>query len=205
MKSIRRKSISDVFLDRWSLKLLLASAVEVYPYESMGLLWGIKSYRTLTRKKNRVISIKSVYPIQTVHRGYTQVDWGNQAAKERLLNTLKTLKAGMVGEFHSHTKGGALATLSDADINYYLRESQEGREILGNDWIELIVRINKHETNCVIEEPIYGNYNYKKAEKFHINSGDNTYDITLSAYFIKEKQNEPITIQGSVWINWPIT
>jgi proteasome lid subunit RPN8/RPN11 len=202
---IRRRAISNVFIDKWNLKSLLASAVEVYPRETMGLLWGIKSYRKMERIKKRCLSIKSVYPIQTVKRGYTQVDWGSQEAKKRLLNIVKAVEAGIVGEFHSHPKDGATSSLSADDMHYYLRESRNGREILGKDWIELVIRVNEIRQKSGNEEPVYGNYSYKKAERIRVNSGENTYDITLSAWFIKQtNDNEIFPFQGTVWIEWPI-
>ena len=110
----------------------------------------------------------------------------------------------MVGEFHSHTKDRSSATLSNGDIDYYLRESQEGREILGKDWVELVVRINEIETEGANPGSIYGNYQYKKAERLHIKSSEKTYDLTLSAWFIKQKNDEINPIQGTLWIEWPI-
>jgi transposase len=190
-------------VDKWSVKSLLASAVEVYPRETMGLLWGAKSYRKENGKKKHFLSVKSIFPIQTVCRGYTQVDWGNQAAKKRLLNILKSLRAGIVGEFHSHTKEGTFASLSADDVHYYLRESRDGREILGKDWIELVVRINENQTQET-NETIYGDYHYRKAERLYVNSADKSYDVTFSAWFIKQRNDKIIPVQGTVWIDWPI-
>ncbi len=101
--------LSDVWVNRWVLKLLVSSAVEVYPRETMGLLWGVKEYKKLSRKRKRVLSVKAVYPIQTARRTLTSVDWGNKSAKIRLLNTLRSIRVGIIGEFHSHTKVGAVA------------------------------------------------------------------------------------------------
>jgi hypothetical protein len=109
-----------------------------------------------------------------------------------------------VREYHSHPKQGALASLSDDDLNYCLRENQEGRKILGRDWVEIVVRINETKTKGNNQETIYENYNYQKAERFYISSADKTYDVTLSAWFIKQKQDEIDPVQGTVWIEWPI-
>lgn len=170
----------------------------------MGLLWGVKGYRKLDRRKRRVLSIKSVYPIQTARRMPTNVDWGNKNAKIRLLKTLKSIQAGIVGEFHTHTKVGAMAQPSSDDLSYYLRESLAGREIMGRDWIEMVARISEHEVDSSYEEPIYGNYYYGRAERFHGGLLDKTYDITLSTWFIKQRNDEPVARQGTVWIEWPI-
>ena len=50
--------LSDVWVNRWVLKLLVSSAVEVYPRETMGLLWGVNEYKKLSRKRKRVLSVK---------------------------------------------------------------------------------------------------------------------------------------------------
>jgi hypothetical protein len=57
-----RDMLSDVWVNRWSLKLLVSSAVEVYPRETMGLLWGVKSYRKSDRKKRRVYQVRVSNP-----------------------------------------------------------------------------------------------------------------------------------------------
>ncbi len=185
--------------------MLVSSAVEVYPRETMGLLWGVKEYKKLGRKKRRVLSVKAVYPIQTARRAPTSVDWGNKSAKIRLLNTLRGIRVGIIGEFHSHTKVGAVAQPSSEDLRYYLRESLAGRKIIGKDWIEMVIRISEYKVDSFQKETVYGNYRYRKAERFHVRLSDKTYDITLSAWFIKPKSNRLIARQGIVWIEWPIT
>ena len=196
--------LSDVWVNRWVLKLLISSAVEVYPRETMGLLWGVKEYKKLSRKRKRVLSVKAVYPIQTARRTLTSVDWGNKSAKVRLLNTLRSIRVGIIGEFHSHTKVGAVAQPSSEDLRYYLRESLAGREIIGKDWIEMVIRISEYKVDPSQKEPVYGNYKYRKAERFHVRLSDKAYDITLSAWFIKSKNGRLTTRQGTVWIEWPI-
>jgi hypothetical protein len=65
---------SDVYINKWSLKTLIVSVVEVYPRETMGLLWGTNRRRELAGKNRNAISVKTVYPIQTVSRKFTNVD-----------------------------------------------------------------------------------------------------------------------------------
>ena len=137
------------------------------------------------------------YPVQTADRKCFSVDWGNQAAKNRLLNTLGGMKVGVIGEYHSHTKVGYAASLSSIDLGYYLRESISGRDIIGNDWIELIIRISEKEAEAD-EASIYGDYNYIKAERFKISLPSKLYDITLSGWFIESKNDKPTSRQGTV-------
>lgn len=196
--------LSDVWVNRWVLKLLVSSAVEVYPRETMGLLWGVKGYKKLGRKRRRVLLVKAAYPIQTARRAPTSVDWGNKSAKIRLLNTLRSIRVGIIGEFHSHTKVGAVAQPSSEDLRYYLRESLAGREIIGKDWIEMVIRISEYKVDPSQREPVYGNYRYRKAERFNVRLSDKAYDITLSAWLIKPKNDRFIARQGTVWIEWPI-
>jgi len=86
----------------------------------------------------------------------------------------------MVGEFHSHTKVRVRAQPSSDDLSYYLWESLAGREIMGRDWIEMVLRISEHEGGSPYGEPVYGNYSYRRAERFHVGLSDKTYDISLS-------------------------
>jgi len=196
--------LSDVWVDRWSLKSLVASAVEVYPRETMGLLWGVRSQRELEERKRRILSIKSVYPVQTARRKLSNVDWGNEAAKRRLLNVLQIMGVGIVGEFHSHPKAGTLAQPSSDDLHYYLRESVAGRDITSRDWIEMVIRIRDYVGGPSYAEPVYGKYNYRRAERFHIAVQDKVYDITLSAWVIELEEGKVVPNQGTVWIEWPV-
>jgi len=196
--------LSDVWMDRWSLKSLVASAVEVYPRETMGLLWGVIRRRKLDGRKRRILSIKFAYPIQTARRKFTNVDWGNETAKRRLRDVMSSIRVGIVGEFHSHTKAGAVAQPSISDLRYYLRESLSRPEIIGRDWIEMVVRIREHVGRPSYEDSVYGNYNYRRAERFSVVLSDKVYDITLSPWFIESSNGEPAPRQGIVWIEWPI-
>jgi len=76
---------------------------------------------------------------------------------------------------------------------------------MGRDRVEMVVRISEHKVDSPYEEPVYGNYKYRRAERFHVGLPDKTYDITLSAWFIKTRNGELVARQGTVWIEWPIT
>jgi len=97
-----------------------------------------------------------------------------------------------------------VAQPSSEDLRYYLRESLAGREIIGKDWIEMVIRISEYKVDPSEKEHVYGNYRYRKAERFHVRLSDKAYDITLSAWFIKSKNGRLTTRQGTVWIEWPI-
>ena len=197
------KPTEDIWIDRWSLKTLISSAIEVYPRETMGLLWGTSRQRKFEGKKRKVLSVKSVYPVQTADRKYTKVGWGPDMAKERLLNSVKGLNIGVLGEYNSHTRTPSSAHLSPDDHEYYENEIYFGRNILGKDWIELLIRINEKD-NKSNKSSIRSKYTYQKAERFLIDLPPRTYDLTLSGWFIESSDDEISSRKGTVWIDWPI-
>lgn len=110
---------------------ILASALETYKRETIGLLFGSKS--------KKIIRVKLAFPPQTAKRFFARAEITSKAEK-RLISIFQNFAhMKLLGFFHSHPEWGDImgeTKLSEDDIN-----SLEVGEI------EIVISINKTKRN----------------------------------------------------------
>ncbi len=132
MKMTDIKNCREVELSGAAYYNMIRSAVEVYPLEGGGNLFG----KVLQK---RIITVNA-YPLQTMKRMPSSVEYGDESAVVRLRSledaiSANGVKTKQIGGYHSHPR--------DDDINPTPRDSKFARlelEELNNDyWLEVIL------------------------------------------------------------------
>ncbi len=181
----------DIFLDPKSLKTLLVSAVEVYKKETNGFLAGRPVLKRIKGKEKPVISLQTIYPLQTADRKPSQVLHGSDLAHKRTLSSLTALKMPLVGGFHSHTDYlpdiEVYPELSEGDLEHIHDEMKKMKKFGYNldPWLELLLTIKQKEYIRPQKSGITTNTYKRKLGCTIITEPKQGYKITLSGYWLQ--------------------
>lgn len=123
---------------------ILASTLETYKKESIGLLFGSKS--------KKIIKVKLAFPPQTAKRFFARAEIDTKAEK-RLISIFQNFAhMKLLGFFHSHPEWG--------DIMGEIKLSEEDINSLQNGEIGIVITINKtkrnHEWHYNIDKTLSG-------------------------------------------------
>jgi proteasome lid subunit RPN8/RPN11 len=159
---------------------MLRSVIETFPRESTGDLIG---------KKNRdYFTMSNAYPIQTSQRKPTQVTYGNNQARKRLINFNHAVDLGglwprVIGGYHSHPNG-IMAKLGDSDLEFI----QEEMEMLKRKyWIEIILLIKSIDYSRPREIGEFLREQNSHLKLVMVDTPNHAYHITLFTYKVDEK------------------
>ena len=103
---MRSKHVTEVFIRKNPFITMVASAVEVYPKECLGVLFGHRTQNTAI--------VEQAFCYQTAERTEYSVevkDKEKESCCKLLLEKLTSLE--LLGEFHSHPKGTTRLTSCD--------------------------------------------------------------------------------------------
>lgn len=183
----------DVFINPKSLKTLVLSAVEVYNRETNGFIAGKPVLKKIRGKEKAVISLQTVYPLQTAERKPSQVVHGNDLAHRRAIASLSAMKIPIIGGFHSHTDyhptQDAPPELSKGDLDHIhdemknLKTLRKGREM--RRWLEIILSIKKKSYSKSQKNKMKINSYKKRLGCTVITEPYKGYKITLAGYWIQ--------------------
>jgi proteasome lid subunit RPN8/RPN11 len=162
-------------------RLLLASALEVYPNETNGFL--------LCRPRSERIVVDGIYTIQTAIRKRGEVEHGNVSAVGRVLSTISVMEGnGFVGGYHSHPDH--VPRLTKTDLNYIEGEMERLRKhgIKLKKWLEIVIGVRKKQ----YKHPTKAGWRYRTEEKSGITlklsktngSARHRYNIAMAAYWV---------------------
>ncbi|MCW4011282.1 MAG: hypothetical protein NWF05_11815 [Candidatus Bathyarchaeota archaeon] len=138
------------------------------------------------------MSLDVAYPVQTGESGKSSWSPGNQAAYNRIKDTINSMNFQIIGEYHSHING--TPELSKDDKEFIKEEADSFRKngVEIRNWLEMILKIEskkytrKHAQSCDCSY-------LKKRIRFNIrgiNSPLVGYSITIGTYqYNLETQN----------------
>jgi proteasome lid subunit RPN8/RPN11 len=132
-------AFGNVHLTARARTSLIASAIEVYPRETNGIL-------LCEPRAGYKVVIDGVYSIQTAERKWSSVKHGNVSAIRRMSGVVSLLDGrSFIGGFHSHPDSDA--ELSYEDVEHILEEMKRFRE-LGVEiqrWLEVVVSVTRRD------------------------------------------------------------
>jgi len=169
-----------IFIKKNCLDILVASAIEVFPRETNGLLIG--------RNYKRILNVNMAYPIQTDNRKPTYVEHGNLSALNRLLNAMITMEKPLIGGFHSHPYPNGYIKLTKDDIDFVKEEIERIHKLNNkkmNTWLELVMSVKKKQYKRMVD---IGTFIEKDDGKIRIlirNEDYTGFDIKIGGYAIK--------------------
>ncbi len=181
----------DIYLNPKSLKTLVASAIEVYNRETNGFISGKLVLKKIKNRDKPLISLNTVYSLQTSERKPSQVVNGNALAHKRAVTSLAAMNIQLIGGFHSHTDYNPdfnpYPELSTDDVNFIGDEmkhlNNSGHNI--HHWLELLMAVKKKEYSSAHEKGIKINP-LKKRLGLEITTDPYTsYKITLAGYWLQ--------------------
>ena len=186
---------------------LVASAIEVYPYETTGLLTGKVSKRKVSGRNRKMIVLQTAYPIQTAERRTAEVDpLKNRRAFLRAFNSIVVIpRFHVAGEYHSHPKKSA--ELSDDDIGYIAERLEDiykqGDLLLDKPrWLEVILGITKRDyVKSVDRGWSYSNYSRKARCLIKIPPRKG-FEITFGAFWIYKEDKRIVKKETDIYIPW---
>ncbi len=136
-----------VFIERDCLEVILASAIEVFPRETNGLLMGGRLVKKVRGRSIGIFTLRMSYPVQTAERKPSYVEHGNIAAVERLLKSLCAMGKNIAGGYHSHPEPRPHTRLTKSDMDFIGDEMKRYRDCKGfrgwRKWIELVISVKK--------------------------------------------------------------
>ncbi len=162
------------------LDMIIASAVEVCPRETNGLLIG--------RLLNGTIRVKTAYPFLTDNRKPSFVEHGNISAMNRLFGTLSTMKKPLIGGYHSHPYPNGNIKLTKSDMDFI--EEELGRlgkfgQLGGMErWVELVLSVKRKDYEKLPATGRYfynGNGNIRVAVRMGNYTG---FDVKIAGYVL---------------------
>jgi proteasome lid subunit RPN8/RPN11 len=196
-KSVKTKrkqenDMRDIFIESHAFKELITSAIEVYNRETNGVLLGHKTFKAIKGEKKNVVSIKNVYPFQMERRTPSEVTHGNIAAFKRVLRTIDSFEAEIVGGYHSHTPPYDVVRLSHGDIKSIKEDIEAmlkiGHRRVAKGWIEILMSIKRKEYKKPRTREWYI-CDYIKKLRCYLRTHEKIgYDVLLSAYWIYPKK-----------------
>lgn len=194
-RKARRKQgneLRDIFIESLSFKELITSAIEVYNRETNGVLLGRKTFKEIKGEKKKVVSIKNVYPLQMERRTPSEVIHGNIAAFKRVLRTIDSFDAEIVGGYHSHTPPYYVVRLSRGDIKSIKEDIEAMLKIgytkMAKGWIEILMSIKRKEYKKPSGREWYICDYIKKLRCYLRTQKKIGWDILLSAYWVYPKR-----------------
>ena len=181
----------DIFLDSKSLKTLVVSAIEVYNRETNGFISGKVSVKKIRGKEKPVLSLQTVYPLQTAERKPSHVVNGNDLAHRRAVSSLSAMGIPLVGGFHSHTDYSQdfspYPELSANDVDF-IGDEMKQLNLNGHNthkWLELIMSVKKKEFSSSHKKGIRINPFKRKLGLEIITTPYTSYKITLAGYWLQ--------------------
>ncbi len=183
--------MKDIFIDPEQLKTLLVSAVEVYKKETNGFLAGKPVLKKIKGKEKPVVSLETVYPLQTAERKPSQVIHGSDLAHKRTLSSLTALKMPIIGGFHSHTDYlpdvEVYPELSEGDLEHIHDEMKRMKKFGYNldPWLELLLTVKEKEYLRPQKLGIKTNTYKRKVSCTVITEPKKAYRLTLSGYWLQ--------------------
>ncbi|MEM0342769.1 MAG: Mov34/MPN/PAD-1 family protein [Thermoplasmata archaeon] len=142
MVSKNEQDALPVVLEPYAFSSILVSAIEVHSRESLGFLIGHVDRQFIGGKMTDCLSVHASYPVQSAERGRCMVGFGNIAARQRAMGTVRAVGFELIGGFHSHTEGAP--RLSDEDIDAILEEMVEDYSKMGlKKWLEIVVGVER--------------------------------------------------------------
>ena len=181
----------DVYLDPKSLKTLVVSAIEVYNRETNGFISGKFSVKKIKGHEKSILSLYTVFPLQTADRKPSQVVNGNNLAHIRAVSSLSAMNMPLVGGFHSHTDYSQdfspYPELSSDDVNFIEDEmkhlNNNGHNI--HKWLEILMTIRKKDYSSAHKKGIK-TVSFKNKIGLNIVTNPYTsYKITLAGYWLQ--------------------
>jgi hypothetical protein len=129
-----------LILSPQTLTTLALSAIEVFPNETGGQLWG--------KINGEIYYPEMIYPLQTGKRSPRSFDSGNQSAIKRIKDIELALrgepfKTRFLGEYHSHCGREVSRQPSPKDLDafdYLMKDRSQ------NYWLEVITNIERFST-----------------------------------------------------------
>ena len=181
----------DIFLNSKSLKTLVVSAVEVYNRETNGFISGNFSVKKIKGRDKSVLSLQTVYPLQTAARKPSQVVHGNNLAHQRTVSSLSALNMPLIGGFHSHTDYShdfsPYPELSSDDVDFIEDEmkhlNNNGHNI--HKWLELLMTVKRKDYSSAHKKGIKINNFKKKVGLNVVTTPYTSYKITLAGYWLQ--------------------
>ncbi len=191
-KKGQENELRDIFIESLSFKELVTSAIEVYNRETNGVLLGRRTFKEIKGEKKKVISIKNVYPFQMERRTPSEVTHGNIAAFKRVLRTIDSFDAEIVGGYHSHTPPYDVVRLSRGDIKSIKEDIEAmlkiGHRRLAKGWVEILLSIKRKKYVKPSGREWYICDYIKKLRCYLRTQKRVGWDILLSAYWVYPKK-----------------
>jgi len=170
-----------ILINHNCLDMIIASAVEVCPKETNGLLIG--------RPINGDIRVRMAYPFQTDRRMPGSVEHGNISALKRLLSTLDTMNRQIMGGYHSHPYPDGHIRLTKSDVEHIEEEIERIRKLKSRDaekWAELVLSVKRkrYEKLFNVGKHISNNGNHLRVV---VRTGNYIgFDVKIAGYVLKE-------------------
>ncbi len=181
----------DICINPKTLKTLATSAIEVYKRETNGFIAGRPTLMKIRGKEKPVISLHTVYPLQTADRKPSQVVNGNDLAHRRALSSLSAMNFPLLGGFHSHTDYNPdfspFPELSHNDVEFIEDEMKQINSHGGNihRWLEVLMTIKKKEYSSTHKTGIKTKPFKRKLGLEVITAPYTSYKITLAGYWLQ--------------------
>ena len=201
-----RQRFKEVFVERNCFISLVASAIEVHPKETTGLLIGKIATRKVQKKNPKMVILQAAYPIQTAGRRSSEVNpLKNKSAFLRAFNGIAAIPGfKVVGEYHSHPN---LAELSDDDIEYIEDRFddiyRQGELLLEpSRWLEIVIKtVRRDYTNATDPGWSYRDYARKASCVVRI-PPKKGFDLTFGAFWIYRDKNRLRKKETDIYIPW---
>jgi len=159
-----KRSEFNLVINRASFTTMVTSAIEVYPQECLGVIFG--------RKTGHTFVVEYAFAYQTAKRGKTVVDI-DRRIKKRIEEVLqKFIRFKKIGDFHSHTTntGTRLSSIDRKDFS-------------GNDDIGIVVHVAKRrrKSKCHVKAltGVMGNFVFDMAAYICHNSEWQRFNVEL--------------------------
>jgi hypothetical protein len=165
-----------LILSPQTLTTLALSAIEVFPNETGGQLWG--------KINGEIYYPEMIYPLQTGKRSPRSFDSGNQSAIKRIKDIELALrgepfKTRFLGEYHSHCGREVSRQPSPKDLDafdYLMKDRSQ------NYWLEVITNIERFSTEKPTKiDPRVSEFDRKTRVVIH-SSNYTVYWCLVSAY-----------------------
>ena len=181
----------DIYIESKTLKTLATSAIEVYNRETNGFIAGRPTIMKINGKEKPIISLNTVYPLQTAERKPSQVVNGNDLAHNRAVSSLSAMNIPLIGGFHSHTDYSPdfspYPELSHNDVDFIADEMKQinihGHNI--HRWLEVLMTVKRKEYNSSHKTGIKTKPFKRKLGLEVITNPYTSYKITLAGYWLQ--------------------
>jgi proteasome lid subunit RPN8/RPN11 len=193
----------DIFIENRAFKTLVTSAIEVYNRETSGVILGKNIAKEIKYERSKVLSIKEVYPFQTEKRKPSEVVHGNVEAFKRVLRTIDSFEAEIVGGYHSHPYPYGPVRLSRGDIKSIKEDIQAmlkvGHKRVADGWLEILLSIKRKDYAKRSGREWYI-CDYIKKLRCYVRTHEKMgYDILVSAYWVYPKKQDPDKARPLKW------